>query len=314
MVTVDVLVLTGASPASVAVTFEVFNTANRLSGMAGRPPAFALRATGSGARLARSLVGGSDATGTPSVVVVPGLGFSDEDAFVSRLAARDAERARQALIAAADGGIAIAASCSAVFLVASAGLLADRRATTTWWLAPLFRRLYPDVIVDADALIVVDGKVTTAGAAMAQLDLSLALVAQHAGPKLADSCARYLLLDQRRSQARFTSVGILANADDVVARAARWARSRLGDDFCVDQMAASVALGPRTFARRLEKFTGLSPVQFLQRMRVERAVDLIKTTRLPFDEIARQVGYEDPSTLRRVMRRQIGAGVRELRR
>lgn len=310
---VDILVLKGSFPSSVAVTFDVLVTANRLRERAGRPPAFAVRAIGSGAKQARAFVGGSDASGPAAVVVVPGLGLNAEAEVTARLAMRDAARARRMLVAAVDRGAAVAAGCSGVFLLASAGLLAGRRATTTWWLAPLFRRMYPDVRLDADALVVTDGPVTTAGAALAQLDLTLALVARHAGPKLADACARYLLLDQRRSQSRYMALGFLAAADDHVARAERWARHRLDKSFGVDDMAAAAALSPRTFARRVEKATGLSPVRLLQRLRVEHAVELIETTRLSFDDVARRVGYADPSTLRRVLKQHAGVSCRALR-
>ncbi len=310
---VEVLVLKDAFPSSVAVTFDVLATANCLSERGGRPPAFAVRATGSGAHQARAFVGGADAVGAAAVLIVPGLGLNTEEELSARLAIKDAELARRALVTAIEGGSTVAASCSGVFLLASAGLLAGRRATTTWWLAPLFRRLHPDVRLDADAVVVTDGPVTTAGAAMAQLDLMLTLVARHAGAGLADACARYLLLDQRRSQSRYMALGFLAAADDRFPRAARGARDRLETPVSVDDMAAVAALSPRTFARRVERATGLSPIGLLQRLRVEHAVALIETTRLPLDEVARRVGYADPSMLRRLIKRHAGTGARALR-
>ncbi|MBN9488487.1 MAG: helix-turn-helix domain-containing protein [Alphaproteobacteria bacterium] len=318
MTQIEVLVLSGSMPSSVAITLDVLATANRLQEARGRSPAFSVRLAGSGARTAASLATGARlVTGNgvrdADVVVVPGLGMTTEEEVTVRLARRDAGLARRRLAAAVEGGAHVATSCSGAFLFAAAGLLDGRRASTTWWLAPLFRRMHPSVILDPDALVVTDGPVTTAGAAMAQMDLMLAIVARRAGARLADACARYLLLDKRRSQSRYMALGFLAAADERVARAERWARKRLGEDFTVDDFAKSAALSPRTFARRVERAVGLSPVRFLQRLRVERAVELLETTKLSLEEIARQVGYAEPSTLRRLIHRSGLSGPRHLR-
>ena len=315
MTAVEILVLEGAMPSSVAITFDVLETANRLRRLSGLPAAFSLQVRGSGARSFRGLVRAArpDAGGDPELVIVPGLGFASDTAIAEGLARSDVRSARRRLVAAAATGAAIAASCSSVFLLAAAGLLDGRRATTTWWLAPIFREMFPDVQLDAGSIVVCDGPVTTAGAAMAQMDLMLALVARHAGPGLADRCARHLLLDERRSQTPYMAVGLLTAADEPVRRAQAWARDRLEAGLTVDDLAAAAGLAPRTFSRRIERVTGLSPVRFLQRLRVERAVELIETTRLPFEEIARQVGYAEPSTLRRLLRKDGGVGPRELR-
>lgn len=314
---VEVLVLRGAMPSSVALTIDVLATANRLRASAGRAPAFQIRVSGSGARATRAfmgeILGRAAPSGQPAIVIVPGLGLTTEAAIAARFRQRDAVAARRILLNAVAHGAEVCTSCSGSFLFAACGLLGGRRATTTWWLAPLFRRLHPDVRLDTDALVVIDGPVTTAGAAMAQVDLVLSIVARHGGARLADHCARYLLLDQRRSQARYMALGFLAAADDRVARAEAWARKRLGEDFRVDALAAAAGLSPRTFARRIERATGLSPVRFLQRLRVERAMELLETSRLSLDEIAGQVGYAEPSTLRRLIRNNGGERPRALR-
>lgn len=311
--TVEILVLKGSFPSTVAITFDVFTTANRLLKRAGRPPGFKLRAIGSGARRARAFVGGIDASGPADVIVVPGLGLTNHEELVAGLGQPDAKSAARTLVAAHEAGIALAAGCSGVFLLASAGLLAGRCATTTWWLAPLFRQLHPNTRLDSDKAVVTDGLITTAGAAMAQLDLTLALIARYGSRSLADTCARYLLLDQRRSQSRYMAVSFFSASDDNVARAERWARERLSESFSVDDMATAAGLSPRTFARRVVRATGHSPIKLLQRLRIERALELVETTRLPFDEIARQVGYAEGSTLRGILRTNVGGSVRALR-
>jgi transcriptional regulator GlxA family with amidase domain len=169
------------------------------------------------------------------------------------------QRARKSLLAAAARGAEIATSCSGVFLLASTGLLDGRRATTACWLAPVFRRMYPAVELDPHALVVCDVQVITAGAAMAQMDLMLAVVTQHAGARLADQCARYLLLDQRRSQSRYMALGFLAAADPQIAKAEAWVRARLDRAFTVDDVAQAAGLAPRTFARRLASSAATPP-------------------------------------------------------
>jgi transcriptional regulator GlxA family with amidase domain len=246
-------------------------------------------------------------------VVVPGLAWTNEQLIDAGLQRADSESARNALAAAHLAGAEIASSCSAVFLVASAGLLNARRATTTWWLAPLFRRLFPAVALETDAMVVTDGRLTTAGAAMAQLDLMLSIIARHGDVQLADQCARLLLLDQRRSQSRYMALSYLTASDERVDRAERWARARLHQPLPVSALADAAALGVRTFARRCERATGLSPVRLVQRMRVEKAVELLETTALGLDEIARRVGYAEPSTLRKLLRRDAALGARMLR-
>ena len=109
------------------------------------------------------------------------------------------------------------------------------------------------------------------------------------------------------------AVGLLAASNESVARAAAWARQRLGERIGVNDLAAAVGQTARTFSRRVTSATGLSPVQFLQQLRVERAVELIETTTLPLEEVAFRVGYSDPSTLRALIRRGAGVGPRELR-
>ncbi len=316
MVVIEVLVLKGASPSSVAITCELLQTANRLRAAAGRPPAFAVRLWGSGARAARVMFGRAFETAQPGpagVVVVPGLALTDESAMMEGLARKDMAPARQRLVEAFRDGAEIAGSCSAVFLAASAGLLDGRRATTSWWLTPLFRRMFPAVRLETDAMVVTDGRITTAGAAMAQMDLMLSVIARHGDAALAERCARYMLLEARASQARYMAISFLSAADERISRTERWLKARLDESIPVGAMAAAAGLAPRTFARRLERITGLSPVRFLQRLRVERAIELLETTRLSFDEIATCVGYAEPSTLRRLLRRNGAPGAREIR-
>ncbi|KYO50507.1 AraC family transcriptional regulator [Tistrella mobilis] len=306
---IELIALDGMMASGLAITADLVETANRLRGQAGRTRLFSLRLSGAGAGVAGAFLNltVAEADAPPAdLLVVPGLGFATPDALAAGLARPDVQAAGVRLAAAVADGAEVAAACSSVFLLAAAGLLDGRRATTSWWLAPVFARMHPQVRLDPDALVVRDGPVTTAGAAMAQMDLMLQVVARHGGPGLAQDCARLLLLDQRSSQARYMAPGFMAAADDRIARAEAWARARLDQPFTAAEMAAAAGLAPRTFARRMSRATGLSPVGFIQRLRLERATELRETTRLSMEEIAARVGYADASTLRRLMRR-VGA-------
>lgn len=309
-----IVALEGALASSVTITIDVLAMANRICHGLGRRGVFDVRLAGSGAAHFRPFLAFSEAAhDVPELLILPAQGLSKADSYVTRLAEPDAATARRLICEAARAGAEVTASCTGVLLLASTGLLAGRRATTAWWLAPTFREMFPDVRLDASELVLSDGAFTTAGAAMAQMDLTVGLVARYAGAQVADACARRMVLDERRSQAPYLALGLLAATDETVSRAASFARSRLADSVSVNDLADAAGVAPRTFARRVARATGLSPIQFLQRLRMERAVELIETTPLPFDEIAYQVGYADPSTLRGVLRRSLGMGPRELR-
>ncbi|HEV2567893.1 GlxA family transcriptional regulator [Sphingomonas sp.] len=296
------------------ITVDVLAMANHRCHAAGRPAAFDVRLVGSGADLFRPFLAFPEARHElPELFIIPAQGLSKASCYRDRLAEPDAEEARDLIRSANEAGAHVTSSCTGTLLLASAGLIAGRRATTAWWLAPVFREMFPAVRLDTSELVLTDGQFTTAGAAMAQMDLTVGLVARYAGGEVAEGCARRMILDERRSQVPYMAVGLLAASSESVARAAAWARPRLGEPIGVSDIAAAVGQSSRTFARRVAAATGLSPIQFLQQLRVERAIELIETTALPFEEIAYRVGYSDPSTLRILIRRGAGLGPRDLR-
>ena len=307
MAKVVVLNFPSGLASSLAITLDALETANRLGARGGRQAPFEVRTLRPG-RAAQAGLGRGD------LLILPGLGGHSEAEVLGNLATPVARRAMTMAAEARAAGAAVAASCASTFLLAQAGLLVGRRATTTWWLAPAFRRLHPDVKLVPDQIVVPDWPIATAGAAMAQMDLMMAVIAKFASPGLSEACARYLLLDQRRSQAPYMAVSFLAGQDERIARAETWVRENIARDFSMDEVAAAVSLTPRTFARRLASVCGLSPVKFAQRIRMEAAERLLETTRLSVDEVARRVGYAEPSTLRRLIRREARRSPAELRR
>ncbi len=291
-----VLALPGGLASSLAITLDTLQTANALSRQKGRREVFDVRplevSETTTCRFRES-----------DVVIVPGLGTTTQAELEACLVSAVGQRAVKLVRSARAAGASVAASCASTFILAEAGLLAGRRATTTWWLAPVFRRRYPDVELVTEQIVVADWPIATAGAAMAQMDLMLAVIAKFAGASIAQACARYLLLDRRSSQAPYMAITFLAGQDVRIARAESWLRKNIDRKVTMDDLAAAAGLSPRTFARRLKAVCDLSPVRFTQRIRAEVAARLRQTTNLSVDEISRRVGYAEPSTLRRLLRR-----------
>jgi transcriptional regulator GlxA family with amidase domain len=299
MTRVTVAEIQGCMASSAAITHDVMATANQISKTAKRTLPFNVTTVRYGPRRNRARLRSTD------LVIVPGLGLgaASADELDAKLNSPACRRAGDMLVESFEAGATLAASCASTFLLAETGLLNGRRATTTWWLAPLFRRRYPKVELVTDRIVIADWPIVTGAAAMAQMDLMLAIVGRFAGPSLARACANFLLLDERRSQAPFMAITYLAGHDPKITRAEKWVRDNIARDFRIEELADSVALAPRTFARRIAETCGVSPIQFVQRIRLERARYLLETTRLSVEEIARRVGYAEPSTLRRLIRR-----------
>ena len=249
----------------------------------------------------------------PDCVVVPAIGFKMPGPLEAALARRDVADAAEALRLWDRRVPTMSAACIGTFVMAESGLLDGERATTTWWLAPLFRQRYPAVHLDESNMIVVSGHYVTAGAALSHMDLALWII-RRVSPQLASLTARYLIVDHRPSQSAYALADHLVHDDAVVRRFETWARGRLDRGFSLDAAALAAGASKRTLARRLEHVVGLSPLRFFQRLRVERAVHLLRTTGASIDDIAGQVGYADGATLRSLLRRETGRGIRDLRR
>jgi len=248
----------------------------------------------------------------PDAVLVPALGAKMPDMLAARLALRDVAEAVAVLQRWSRGSTSIGAACTGTFLLAESALLDGQRATTSWWLAPMFRQRYPRVALDESRMLVNSAGFTTAGAAMAHLDLALSVVRSQS-PALAALAARYLLAEARGSQAEFVIPDHLSHADPVVERFERWARGRLAHGFSLGDAARAVGASERTLARRLHAVLGKTPLSYFQDLRVERALHLLRTGNASVDQIASQIGYSDGVTLRSLLRRKLGKGVRELR-
>ncbi|HEX6088059.1 MAG TPA: helix-turn-helix domain-containing protein [Thermoanaerobaculia bacterium] len=317
-----ILALDGVMDSSLAVTLDTLRTAQGFFERSGRRggwqwsvvgsrrnirTAGGLRAT-AGCTIREALANGVDA----EWLLVPGLDMTSRRAIDARLVRNDA-RAAVELLRGRRVAKRIAASCSSVFLLAEAGLLEGRAATTTWWLAQTFRERYPAVLLDETRMLVHDGAYLTGGSLFAQLDVALAVVTATMGAEIAHLCSRYMLIDRRASQARYMIPSHVRHVDEVMIAAERWIDAHLTEPITVTALASALAVSPKTLSRRIVAATGLSPVRFLQRRRVLEAMHLIETSTMTIEDVAEQVGYQDGTALRKIIRRELGTTPSSLR-
>ena len=315
---INVLVLDGVFDLGLSAVLDAFQTANELltvSEPAAPPFEVKIAAVRKTVRTSQGLTVPVSAAAwrTPDCVVVPAIGFKMPGPLETALAKPHIEDAGAALRQWARRGATMAAACIGTFVMAESGLLDEHRATTTWWLAPLFRKRYPRVTLDESNMIVKSGGLVTAGAALSHIDLALWLV-RSVSPSLASLTARYLIVDSRPSQSAYALTDHLVHSDPLVQRFESWARSRLKHGFSLDEAAEAVGSSKRTLARRMQTAIGKSPLSFFQGLRVERAVHLLKTSSASVEDIADRVGYADGATLRLLLRRRLGLGIKEIRR
>ncbi|WP_280400472.1 helix-turn-helix domain-containing protein [Nocardia carnea] len=205
-------------------------------------------------------------------------------------------------------GARIVAICTGAFVLAGAGLLDGRRATTHWRDAARLAATFPEVQVDQDVLYVDHGDVATSAGTGAGIDLCLHLVRSDHGAAYAARIARNMVLPPHRdgSQLQYATRPAPAGADESLAPLLQWATSRLGTELTVDRLAQRAGLSTRTLARRFTEQLGTSPGQWLLRQRLDAARVLLEQTGLPVETIARRVGLASAVNLRRHFRTQLG--------
>jgi transcriptional regulator GlxA family with amidase domain len=311
---VTVLALDGLFDTGLSSILDTLTFANVLAGASG--PKFQLRIVGMRKRIetGQGLRLEVDAKSSwSSLIVLPALFSSSPEGLAEALGRRDVVEACDALRERADSKTTIAAACTSTFVVAKAGLLDGRRATTSWWLSPAFRTWFPKVDLDASRMIVEEKGRVTAGAAMAHVDLALWIV-RRKSPALANLVARYLVVEPRPSQAPFMIPDHLAHADEVVERFERWVRDHLDEPFSLAAAAHAVGASERSLERRVRAVLGKPPVAFVQDVRVEVATHLLRSTSEDMEAVAARVGYRDGATFRTLIRKRLGRGIREIRK
>ncbi|GAB7539617.1 GlxA family transcriptional regulator [Burkholderia sp. 3C] len=315
---IAVLALDGLFDTGLSVTLDAFLVANKLSArLMGGTPSFDVSVVGvrkkvhsrHGLAVPVQPIGDRP---KPDWAIVPALATTMPDELIESLSRPDVLDARAQLLAWHADGVRLAASCLGTFIVAEAGLLDGREATTNWGLAPLFRQRYPAVRLDESRMLVPTDIGATAGAALGHLDLALWLV-RTVSPELATLVSRYLLADIRSSQAAYIIPNHLAQADPLIQRFEQWSRQNLRTGFSLQEAASALAISTRSLQRRCQEVLGKSPLAYFQDLRVEHAQSLIRGGNADLEAIAAEVGYGDGATLRSLLRQRLGRGVRELR-
>lgn len=308
---IAVLAPEGALASSLTAPLDAFRVANALYRRThpGTPDPFLLDLVNAHGRREVAAAGGLIVGGLGrysddiDVLIVPGLEYRDADDLVSRI---DQLHAEQELVRKAwQSGRTVAGSCSGTFLMAASGVLDGVRATTSWWLAPAFARRFPQVQLDPQALVVELERRITAGAVTAMFTVVLRLIEQRMGPELAQNTARVLLVDyERQSQAPFVVEALLQRPRTPFSeKIERFLRSRLEQEFSIEDLAAHCAMSPRTLLRRFQQVYHRSPQAYVQELRVERAKALLDSTQLSLAEVVEQCGYSDVASFRKLFKR-----------
>jgi len=256
--------------------------------------AIAASACHPGASYDTLIVAGGDGTRTA---------FQDER--ILKFVRRAAGRARR-----------VASVCSGAFILAAAGLLDGRRATTHWSRTAEFERRFPKVRVEPDRIHMKDGPIWTSAGITAGIDLALALVAEDLGEEIAKRTAQQLVVYYRRpgGQSQFSALLELGRPEARFGPLLSWARERLHQSLGVERLADQAAMSPRHFARAFAAETGVTPAKAVERLRVEAARERIEAGVEPIDAIATKVGFGDAERMRRAFLRAFGQPPQALRR
>jgi transcriptional regulator GlxA family with amidase domain len=242
-----------------------------------------------------------------TLIVAGGLGTREASASPEILAyvRQAAGRARR-----------VASVCSGAFILAAAGLLDGRRATTHWRRAAEFARAYPQIRVEPDRIFIRDGRLWTSAGITAGIDLALALVGEDLGEAVAKRAAQQLVVYHRRpgGQSQFSA---LLEADRPGSRFSPlllWARERLDEPLPVERLAEHAAMSPRHFARAFAAETGMTPAKAIERLRLEASRDRVESGSEPIEGVAARTGFGDPERMRRAFIRAFGQPPQALRR
>jgi AraC family transcriptional regulator, transcriptional activator FtrA len=236
---------------------------------------------------------------TAKTIIVPG--WRDR-------AERPPERLLKAISRASGRGARCLSICSGVYVLAAAGLLSGKRATTHWRHIPDLKRLYPDVQVEEDVLYVDEGNVITSAGSAAGIDACLHLVRRDFGSRIANSVARRLVMPPHRDggQAQYVVAPVHEQPGRTISEVMEWTRRRLAEPLGIGRLADHAAMSERTFLRRFQDGVGMTPMAWLQRERMFRARELLEVSDQALGRIAEQCGYQSLETFRVAFKRVVG--------
>lgn len=251
--------------------------------------------------------GGLDRLSSAGTIIVPGWRSPDEPVPAPVI---------DALRKAHNCGARLLSICSGAFVLAATGLLDGKRATTHWHYADALRRRYPQIHVDPDVLYVDEGQILTSAGSAAGLDLCLHLVRRDFGPAIANQVARRLVIPPHRDggQAQFVEVPVNKREAGSLSPLLDTIRTRIDQPLRIADMARTVAMSERTFLRRFQATTGMTPADWITRVRLDIARELLENSGLSIEQIATRVGLGTATTMRHHFRWKIGVSPAEYRR
>ncbi|KAA6174126.1 GlxA family transcriptional regulator [Pseudomonas veronii] len=236
------------------------------------------------------------------LILIPGFLFTLKDALPAFAAYGPWLREQHAQ------GAVLASMCTAAFLLAETGMLEGLRATTHWAFADFFRRRYTDVVLDDAQILCEENRVITCGGATAAMDLMLHLIRRFGSPQLAHTCSRYLLIDNVRTDQSVYALWSLpkSHGDGEILRVQHWLEQHFAQALVIDDVARRFGFGVRNFKRRFKEATGYTPIAYVQTLRLERAKQMLESTRMTLESITYAVGYEDSNSFRRLFQQRVG--------
>ncbi len=278
------------------------------------PGAYAVRTIAAAPGLVRSssgvaiaAAGFASARRCDTLLVAGGLGAraAATDAATLAFVKRKSVRARR-----------MASVCSGAYVLAAAGLLDGRRATTHWSRSRDFQRRFPKVLLEPDLIFVRDGAVWSSAGITAGIDLALAMIYDDLGEEIARAVARQLVVYHRRpgGQSQFSALLELESRQDKFVTLLRWAGERLQDRLAVEDLAVEAGMSPRNFARAFSRATGVTPAKAIERLRLDKAKSALESGDGSIETIARASGFCDPDRMRRAFLRIYGQPPQAFRR
>ncbi|MGV3000698.1 GlxA family transcriptional regulator [Vibrio sp. E150_018] len=213
-------------------------------------------------------------------------------------------------------GTALSSACAGVFILAATNLLDKRDATTHWALADTFTKMFAEIPLNSNKILIDHGDIVTAGGMMSWLDLGFELISKYSSPRVVSLLGKTLVIDTaHREQSYYQQFKpSFAHGDLMVVSVQQIMHQSYTAPLSIHQLAKQVNLTERTMQRRFLKATGYNPNQYLQRLRVQNACDYLESTNRSFEWIANQVGYEDISACRKVFINIVGLTPREFRK
>lgn len=239
------------------------------------------------------------------------VGFARADTVVvvgGRIEPMCAAHNVTAIREAAKDALSVASICTGAFLLAAAGLLDDRRATTHWQFARELQERYPKVTVDADRIFINDGPIWTSAGMTAGIDLMLARIEVDHGPEAAKAVSQELVVYHRRpgGQSQFAAISQMEPRTDRIRKALTFARDHLSEPLSIERLAEAACLSVRQFGRLFRKETGETPARAIERLRCEAARIRLRDGHEPIAIVARSVGFNDAERMRCAFIRSYG--------